>query len=954
MEDFQTPSEKSAVPRESLTGTVVGRFAIHERLGKGGMGEVYSAEDTKLRRRVALKRLAPDLRADPVYRLRFLHEAKRASRFSDAHVAALYDILEEQGEIFLVMEYVAGENLRERFARTISIGEFLEIAIQCAEGLVAAHERDIVHCDVKPENIMLTNNGSVKILDFGVAKHLPRSDQSSTVDRSLSGTPAYMSPEVLLEKIPDGRADLFSLGVVFYEMLTGHHPFLSNSFVETIDRIRRETPAPIHSFNPDVPSSLESLINKAMAKKPEQRYSSARELLNDLRTVQAGITPSRLRMEMRAVAQRRWLPWAIAGALALTLIFVGVWKYHNVRHAPVMAERGWVLISDFETHGEEPLPDAAVREGLTIALQQSRYVNVFPRTRAYDVLNRMKKANLSRIDENLGREICRRENLQVLLSGSVEHIGQMFQITVRAVDPLSGGLLFAEQERFRRQEDFFEKADEVAKRVRKDLGESLAGIAATSRPLAKVTTASLEALQLYSQAKNAMDQGGTEGVLGQLQGALHFDPDFAMAHLQLAQYYGSVVGKNERAVTEATRAFELRQGVTDRERLRIEAAYFSIQERYDDVVQSRMLLVNLYPDDAEAHLDLAGAYYDIARVDQTITELRKVLKLDPLSPIAYSQLVGYLARNNQNDEAIAAYDHARHHGVETPELHRGLGLAYLGQGKVDQARQQFRIVAASGDLFQDLGEFYLAATDVYEGKFSRAREHLESLIRRSQAEHSKGLRPVSRYLLGRMDLVLQQPQLARHEAEEIMATPPEDLQIIDLRSAGILCARAGAIESAKGVLRSLDNEARRSPTAWNKSAALITRGEVALAQHDPKQASEAFLSAEAAYPQAPASIGLAMAYQDIDTKLATDQWQKVLQIRGEILREEFPADLALAHLQLARLLGRSGNTKASIAQYDEFLLLWHDADNLPDLRDARQEKLLATEKSQAFVPAMKY
>ena len=208
------------------------------------------------------------LRADSLYRHRFLEEAERASRFGDAQVAAVYDVLEEKGEIFLILEYVEGQNFRQRLRQPLSLDEFFQIAMQCAEALVSAHGHGIVHCDIKPENIMLTSAGKIKILDFGVAKHLPRSDQSSTVDRAgtFAGTPAYMSPEVLLERVPDGRADIFSLGVVFYEVLTGQHPFLAGSFVATTDRIRNETPASIRIFNCSVSRDLEALVNRAMAK----------------------------------------------------------------------------------------------------------------------------------------------------------------------------------------------------------------------------------------------------------------------------------------------------------------------------------------------------------------------------------------------------------------------------------------------------------------------------------------------------------------------------------------------------------------------------------------------------------------------------------------------------------------------------------------------------------------
>src|SRR5216684_1503822 len=278
-------AQASNTTPDSLLGVVAGRFLIKGRLGTGGMGEVYRAEDTKLKRQVALKRMASHLRGQPLYRERFLQEAERASRVSDPHVAALHDVFEENGEIFLVMEYVEGLDLRKNLQRPVTLKQVMDIAVQCAQALVAAHEHGIVHCDIKPENIMLTSTGQVKILDFGVAKHLPRSDQSSTVDRAgtFAGTPAYMSPEVLLEQAPDGRADVFSLGVVFYEVLTGQHPFMASSFVATTDRIRRETPASVRIFNPSVSEDLETLVNKAMAKEAGQRYSSAQELLETLR-----------------------------------------------------------------------------------------------------------------------------------------------------------------------------------------------------------------------------------------------------------------------------------------------------------------------------------------------------------------------------------------------------------------------------------------------------------------------------------------------------------------------------------------------------------------------------------------------------------------------------------------------------------------------------------------------
>ena len=279
---------------KDLTGTTVGRYSVLARLGVGDMGEVYLAEDDSLKRLVALKRIAPRLQSDEKYRKRFLKEAERASSLSDRHIAAVYDVLEEKGETFLVMEYVEGQTLRQQMKKPIPIKESLSLAVQCGEGLSAAHKKGIVHGDIKPENIMLTPQGQVKILDFGVAKCLPDSeDQTSTMHTqatmtlNIGGTPAYMAPEVLMEKEPDGRTDLFSLGIVLYESLTRKHPFRADTFIVTAVSILNESPEPITQLNPDAPAELERIVSKMLTKEPSGRFDTMDELLVYLRGVQS-------------------------------------------------------------------------------------------------------------------------------------------------------------------------------------------------------------------------------------------------------------------------------------------------------------------------------------------------------------------------------------------------------------------------------------------------------------------------------------------------------------------------------------------------------------------------------------------------------------------------------------------------------------------------------------------
>ena len=268
---------------EDLTGTTIGRFAIRQRLGAGGMGEVYLADDTTLKRRVAVKRLSSRLREDPRYHRRFLHEAERASALNSQHIAGIYDVLEQDGHLYLVMEYVEGANLRHRLQQPISLSEFLKMALQCAEALAAAHEAGIVHRDIKPENIMLTPTGGVKMLDFGLAKRLVLSQETQESSHAEShtggfaGTPGYMAPELVLEAEPDGRADIFSLGVVFHEMLYGRHPFLARKLVVTPGGIAHEVPSPAEGGK-HVPPPLQGLVSRMLAKDPADRPQSASDL----------------------------------------------------------------------------------------------------------------------------------------------------------------------------------------------------------------------------------------------------------------------------------------------------------------------------------------------------------------------------------------------------------------------------------------------------------------------------------------------------------------------------------------------------------------------------------------------------------------------------------------------------------------------------------------------------
>jgi tetratricopeptide (TPR) repeat protein len=604
----------------------------------------------------------------------------------------------------------------------------------------------------------------------------------------------------------------------------------------------------------------------------------------------------------------------------------------------VFASQGWILIADPENLTEEQFFDKTLREGLTIALQQSRYLNVFPQARLFDTLSRMKMKDVMRVDEALGREICGRENLQVLLASSIRGSGGRFQITVRALDPATDHLLFAESEQFTRKEELFDRVDLLARRVRKDLGESLSGIKSNSLPLAQGTTRSLEALQLYSRATEAMAQGDLDKAQPLLRSALELDPDFAMAHRRLARLYYSA-GNREKELEHLARAYNLRNTVTDRELRLIEASYYSVQGQYEKAVESLVLLVNLYPDDQNALYELALAYLYSGNAVNAEKYLRQVLKLNPHSTPAYDYLVRVLARRNENAQAVEVYQQAGSLGLQSPSLHWGLALALLGQGKPEEARGEFGRMQEAGKMHQNIGRLYLARTAIYEGKFTAAAEQLRADIHWDQTQASKSAELLRRYLLARIFVTRGMIAPARRELELILTSgEPEALQAEDLRRTGTLYARLGEVKSAESVLHKLQLLALNLPTSFNNSCFHNLAGEIALVQGRFGEAVELFSAASTEYPQFASHEGLARTHQaQHDWDRAVAGWQQVLADRGEILQDSSPADWVMAHLELGRVYDHLGDLTKARSEYEEFFRIWQSADELPVRQQALHE-----------------
>jgi serine/threonine-protein kinase len=736
MSEHPAPAVNSSLAGP-LSGRSVGRFLIGVRLGKGGMGEVYRAEDTRLKRSVALKRLSPSLRSDPTYRHRFQEEAERASRFSDAHVAAVYDVLEENDEIFLVMEFVEGQTLRQRLRQPMSLEEFLAIAVQCAEALVAAHDRGIVHCDIKPENIMINTSGQVKILDFGVAKHLPRSDQSSTIDRSgtVGGTPAYMSPEVLLERIPDGRADIFSLGIVLYEALAGRHPFLSDSYVATTHRILHEVPTALRVFNPKVSEELGNVVNRALAKDPAERYPNARDLLDDLRAVQVGVTPTRFLPVARR--RRKTLPWI---SLAIGLVAVGlvilasnlpaIQKWLGLGQAPVTQVQ--LAILPF-TPSADDANSKAYAQGLTETLT----VRLAQLTGSYP-LQIVPPREVIANSVHTAEQARKTFGVNMVLEGNLRESNNMVRVSYSLVDAVKLTQKRADTVTVETSKPFDVEDQVLASIV------TLLGLELQPKERAALRTHSTEqaaAYDYYLRGRGYLQEyhkpENLDAAVNVFTHALERDPNYALAYAGLGEAYLHRYEENEdskwidKALQSCQRAVTLADNISNGH-----ICLGNVDKstgKYEDAVKEFQRAIQQEPMNDDALRGLGSAYEQLEKFDDAEQTYKRAIQLRPQYFGGYAWLGAFYYRRARYEDAALQFTEQI---AAAPDNFRGysnLGAVYLNQGLYANAIHQFqRAVAlqASADAYSNLATAYF-----FQGNYDDAAETYERAVQLSDNDY---------------------------------------------------------------------------------------------------------------------------------------------------------------------------------------------------------------------------
>jgi eukaryotic-like serine/threonine-protein kinase len=957
----EAASTKALPGPGGLIGKKVSHYRVLEVIGGGGMGMVYKAEDLKLGRRVALKFLPEELANDPGSLQRFEREAQTASALNHPNICTIYEIEEYEGQPFIVMELLEGSTLLHHpplsEPRAIQLVSLLDIGIQICDGLQAAHDKGIIHRDIKPANIFLTKQGPVKILDFGLAKLASSEEVEETNSQEVAGiastsskqpsketgtetsrvvhtnltrtgiaigTAGYMSPEQVRKEKLDARTDLFSFGLVLYEMATGRRAFTGETAAVVHDAILNQTPAAVHDLNSALPRGLNAVIGKALEKDRSRRYQSAAEMQVDLQ---------RVRREMHPV-RRQWRR-SLASAALLLVVAATAWVYRDYHNRVTLSPDDTIVIAEVSNHTGDPVFDDALNTALRVGLEQTPYLNVLASDKVSGTLRTLNLPADAKVTAEIAHQVCLRTNSKMTITSSIADAGNGFRIELNASACQSENTIAQVREDVASRNEIVHLLGVSAAQLRGKLGEPAASLAKFNRPLEQATSPSPEAVQQLAEGYRRHLAMDVRGAIQHYQRATGLDPNFGLAYAALGAAHGSLA-ELDLATANEKKAYELRARMTELTRFHVEDLYYDFVTGEQDKAYPVLLQwVQTFPRDVTGHNNFARCLRLLAQLDRAADEAHEAARLLP-TPWSYNNSVVSSVAADRLEEARATFDEAQTRKFDTPDLRENrVLLAFLQK---DEPSMEEQWDWAAGKPIAPRFLFGRSRVQAYHGHFREARRLTAQAI--NAVTNSDILEPA--YCNGVAALreaeVGNSAQAQRLAAKALASTPNRIGQL----GVALAFARAGNIEQARKLADALSQNDPLNTSVQNYSLPTI-RAAIKLHENDPAAAIE-ILRLTVKYDLAfadgfndlyPAYIrGLAY-LQMREGRLAAAEFQKLVDHPGIVGRT---VTGALSHLQLARAHKLMGDEAAARKSYEEFLSLWKDADSdIPIYQQARAE-----------------